>query len=339
MYHTEFLKGTPSVFVVSSPFQTLCAIATIRQLEIEDYQIIIVLYRNDVRNNQIVSILERYKIRYNIRYRGGAWLYKYMMMTSIIQRHSHYKRLFVGDPRSYLLFFIGCRYVSDNSNVVCLDDGNITLCFLSDRNGNTQSHKRKWFLKLIYRWRGLEFGNCFLTIYGDIPNRKYSIQTLYLSNVVKGLQLKNTTLKNIYIVGTYLESYCKPLNIDEGKFINKLGELMQYLRKNNPNDIIYYISHGREDKDYGERLCKYHGCFFIRPKMIVELELLSMANPPKAIYGYTSSALYNLKKMFPMAQVFNILFELKKENHYYRDYVVCSDYYKRNGIDLIIDKI
>ena len=68
---------------------------------------------------------------------------------------------------------------------------------------------------------------------------------------------------------------------------------------------------------------------------MVELELLNQPNTPMAIYGYTSSALYNLKKIFPHTRVINVLMDGDENNIFYRRYLMTSDYYMKNGIELI----
>ena len=59
-----FSMSTPSVFVVWSPFQILCAVSAIRQFAIKDYLLLVRLYKGDARNQQILNILNKYELRY-----------------------------------------------------------------------------------------------------------------------------------------------------------------------------------------------------------------------------------------------------------------------------------
>ncbi len=62
---------------------------------------------------------------------------------------------------------------------------------------------------------------------------------------------------------------------------------------------------------------------------------LNLTPAPEAIYGYTSTALHTLKKLFPTARVVNILFQSPEDKPFYQDYVMCSEYYQKNGIEWI----
>jgi hypothetical protein len=54
--HAEFEKGEPSLFIIGSPFQLLCAYEAIHTFNIYDYKIIVVYNESDSRKNQIFSI-------------------------------------------------------------------------------------------------------------------------------------------------------------------------------------------------------------------------------------------------------------------------------------------
>ena len=330
-----FAKHTPSVFVAYTPFQVLCAVAAIRQLEIEDYIFLAKLPRGEVRNGQTKALLEKYHINYKQPFvftRFSIWIY---MRCAFIHRRNHYKRLFLGDTRDPDAFFIGYNYVSDNSSVVFLDDGNITINYLKDSVSEPMKERLREILDCIKTRRIMDCGHNFLTIYGDIESSQNHLCQLDLRYVVDSMSTSNKQLKDVYIVGTNVARYCTPLEIPEDIYFAKLGELMQNLRQQYPDDTIYFIPHGREVLDYGQRLCEQYGCIYQRPKMMIELELLNMKNPPKAIYGYTSTALHTLKKLFPDTKVVNILFESSKDNPFYKDYLMCSEYYAKNGIEWV----
>ena len=329
-----FAKHTPSVFVAYTPFQVLCAVAAIRQLEINDYIFLARLPRGEVRNSQTIALLEKYNIKYKVpfmRTRFSLWYYTYM---AFLRRKNHYTRLFIGDLRATLDYYVGYNYVSDGSPVVFLDDGNITINYLQDCISEPMDPSHRERLDIIAKRRNMEVGHNYLTIYGDIESPKNHVCQLDLHYVVDDKNNSIRQAKDVYIVGTNVVRFCEPLEIPEEVYIEKLGDLMRSLQQQYPEDTIYFIPHGRETKDYGKQLCVKYGCIYHRPKMMIELELLNMPSPPKAIYGYTSTALHTLKKLFPAARVVNILFQSPEENPFYQDYVMCSEYYKKNGIEL-----
>ena len=330
-----FAKHTPSIFVVYTPFQVLCAVATIRQLEIENYKVLTLFPKGEVRNNQTKTLLEKYNIQYKeaiVFSRVSVWLY---IAFSFIWRKNSYKRLFLGDLRALFTYFIGFNHVSNDSSVVFLDDGNITINILQGHIAEPMSKSYERITKSIARFRNIDVGHNFLTIYGDIKSPQNRVCQLNLQTVVDGNQSSIMKQKNIYIIGTNVARFCKPLEIPNNVYIQKLGELMHDLRQKYPYENIYFIPHGREVLHYGEKLCKQYGCIFLRPQMMVELELLNMPLPPKIIIGYTSTALFTLKKIFPFCRVINILFDSSKDNPFYKDYYMCSEYYSKNGIEWV----
>lgn len=336
-----FEKKVPSVFAVSSPFQILCAIAAIRQLEIEDYIMVVVFHKGGLRDNQMECLLKKYEINYR-RYRHfNRFTYSFTFYKALFSRNNHYKRLFIGDFRDILNCYVGCGLVSDHSDIVYLDDGNITISLLRVCRDSVPcvDEKNAPFLKRISESRGFLFFKNLLTIYGDIPNESFNIGNLSLDRIVNDKCSLLRVSKGIYIVGTNSDCYCLPLKLDENKFINYIDKLIGRLKLLYPQENIYYISHGAEYKHYAEELCEKNGIFFRRPTAMIEMDLLSFPNVPKAIYGFTSSALFNLKKLFPTAIVVNILFKNNLDNPFFLEYHYISDYYQKNGIELVEEEL
>ena len=65
------------------------------------------------------------------------------------------------------------------------------------------------------------------------------------------------------------------------------------------------------------------------------MELLFAIHFSKDNFGFTSSALFNLKKMFPNTYVANVVFEPQETTEHYQDFLAISAYYEQNGIELI----
>lgn len=330
-YNNPFEKNVPSVFAVSSPLQILCAIAAIRQLEIVDYLMVVRFPLRNSRNLQVKNLLNHFEIPYKSVYSLNSYTSKIYFYKSLLHKQNRYKRLFIGDFRDIFNCFIGCNFVSDKSQVVYLDDGNITIAQLC---GRYKEFPGLSLLRNIEKRRKLVFNKNLLTIYGDIPNNYYNVFSLQLDKLLSSKTCPESQ-KDIYIIGTNVESYCVALDISESSFISYLDRLMADLRKHYPKDNIVYIPHGKETKLYAQQLCKKYSCEFRHPSIMVEMELLSCSNPPKAIYGFTSTALHTLKKIFPLAKVFNILFVCGKDNPANKDYLDISSYYQQNSIELI----
>ena len=334
-----FELHTPSVFVVCSPFQALCAIATIRQLKIEDYKLIACFIKGDSRNEQLKKIFADWCVDYVPR---QLWRFPFNVVPSMIfilhaikHRHGKYNRLFLGDFRDHKLFYIGCRYVSDAASVVYLDDGNVTISLLQGLIPDPAFGKDEMVIKTTSKFRKMDLFKHYLTIYNDIPNLKYNISRLDLSGIILNNQGGDMARHGVYIVGTNIDPYCSVLNYSHEMFMKKLEKLIVGICDEYPSEAIVYIPHGRDESNYARNLCLKYDCVFHKADVMVELELLNQPNTPMAIYGYTSSALYNLKKIFPHTRVINVLMDGDENNIFYRRYLMTSDYYMKNGIELI----
>lgn len=328
-----FAKHIPSVFCVNTPFQALCAIAAIKQLKIEDYLLLVYFPKHGTRNGQLRMLLEKFEFKYKpikafnrITFRLAAW-------SSKRSHKAKYQRLFIGDMRDLSLYFASLRSVNDGSDLVYLDDGNITVSLLKDIVTEPLNENCISYIKAIESKRHICFNKNFLTVYGDIDNPKYNIETLDLSLIVHQNYDKGTQ-EGIYIIGTNIDRYCGPFDIPYDVYINKLEELVIKLKGDYPDDIIVFIPHGMDKSEYAKDICKKHHIAFEPSKMTVEMKLLSKEVQPKAVYGFTSSALYNIKKMYPQTRVVNVLYECNPDNPFYQEYSICSEYYLKNGIEL-----
>lgn len=336
--NNPFVKCIPSVFVVCSPFQALCAIAAIRQLEIKDYKMVTLLRKGNVRNSQLIQLLNKEQIHYkSFTYTSRIYL-QFIKLFALKSKKQGYNRLFVGDFRDFAEHYIGFLYIQDDADVVYLDDGSSTIDILKGTYEDSNSALNKRMIKKISCRRNLEIHKNWMTIYSDISNPQYNIEELKFENVMNK-SVSASRSSGIYIVGTYVDAYCKNLEIPEDVFVDKLGHLMETLHSQYPDEEIAFIPHGREYKDYGQRLCKKYNCIFIRPEIMIEQELMRHPNPPKIIYGYASTALYNLKKMFPDTRVVNIFFVPPKETPFYKKYISISEYFQQNGIEWVRELI
>lgn len=328
-----FALYTPSVFVIDSPFQALCAVSAIRQLKISECRVLAVFTNNKQRNETIKNVLLHFQIPF-ISVTFTPLSYKYYQFSSMIKRKSGYKRLFIGFYDAPFQHTVGCCNIADGASVVYLDDGaaNINLFQHKTITSISDFHEKKW-LHVIERRRHVSFYKNFLTIYNDIPNTAYSIAPLNLSTLFDNT--KSKLQENVYIVGTHSQSYFNHIAISENTFITKLDSLFFNLKKEYPSEKIVYIPHRSDSSEYAQKLCCKYGCEFRVVDMTIEMELSQQLHAPKAIFGFTSSALFNLKKIYPHTRVVNILIIPQKETAHFRDFLKISEYYQHNGIELL----
>lgn len=330
---TPFDKRRASVFVITSPFQGLCAAAAINQLEIEDYLLIALLPVNEVRNDQLLGFLDQQQLHYTaIETNYSSRKIRMLQLKALVKQKNRYSRLFVGDFRNMTELYVGCSYVSDKSDVVYLDDGNFTVSVLKNI---VSFHKTGKYLKLLSHLRKIKLFTNLLTIYSDIPNNKYCIEPLYLNYVMNDKVEKEAKAKGgVYIVGTNMRLYCKSVGIAEDQYIRQLDVFLKQLKHDFKDEKLVFIPHGRDKSEYAEELCNNYEIEFRPSETMIELALLNQPNVPVAIYGNTSSALFNLKKMFPDTAVYNVLYEPTVKGPGYQVYLALSEYYESNGIIL-----
>ena len=60
-----FKEGVPSLFILTSPLQVICALEAINKFKIKDYQVVLVLV-DDVRNSQVFELCKQFGIHYEI---------------------------------------------------------------------------------------------------------------------------------------------------------------------------------------------------------------------------------------------------------------------------------
>ena len=333
-----FDNSIPSVFSIDTPFQALCAIAVIKQLHINDYIILAYFPRDEIRNTQLRAVLEQYGVAYKVSKPFSRISFLFAKWSALRNHHTHYKRLFIGDFRDMMLYYSSLRYVSDETQVVYLDDGNITISLLNDIINEPLNEDFQVFLKKLESKRSILTNKNILTIYDHIENPKYNIENLDLS-LIMPQQYNSQECEGIYIVGTNLDRYCEALDIPVEVYIEKLDILTANIKNTYPEDKVVFVPHGKDTSRYAVDICSRHGVAFEPSEMTIELKLLNLQKPPKAVYGFTSSALYNIKKMTPKTRVVNILYEGNKNNPFYQEYLMCSEYYLQNGIELVKESL
>ena len=321
-----FKYNTPSLFFVNSPFQALCMLEAIQEFHICDYKVYLVLYE-DKRNTQLLGLLDSNKIEYSIIDSKKDRLYYYITLFFSF-RFNKYKRAFIGFYKTDSFFYYAIRKLSFNSDIVYLDDGAATITLL---NGQ---YERTFFGKIVFGMfritsflKHISIDNLY-TIYDGLPNENFNIHICKLSRLKQLLGEKEKA--GVLVVGTNSTMYCRTYNLSLDEYRDSLNQFFLYLVGLYPNDEIVYVPHGRDGSDVPLSLCKKYGFNYRKVDSTVELYILDDLKTPTAVYGFTSSALYNIKKITPSCQVYNML--LSKDERLER----ISEYYETIGIKTIL---
>ena len=325
----RILKGQPSVFCLSgSPFQALCMIEAIQTFDITDYRVLVCLSEIELpRRKQLTTLLEKYHVSYEIESVNFS-ITKKERLKAMLPSRNKYKVAFIGDCNNELLIFKAFRYVSDGGTLIYLDDGIATIQFF---NGLFQlSSKLRPYYELTSRIRRIDFDRYFYTVYEDLKDNRHIPIINYFRFLALEQKVK-TTVKGNYIIGTCIKDYCDFECVPINKFLYTLHSLMHELRTQHPDEPVIYVPHGRETMmDELEKMCHDERVELRRSEITVEMMLLEEKDYPKSIYGFTSSALYNIKRIFPETKANNITFT--GNNPKTNGKAITSQYYEKFGI-------
>ncbi len=350
-----FSKYTPSVFFVMSPFQLLCAIEAIREFCISEYKMVFVCnvgVEYEKRNEQMKSMALDFGVEYD-------YFSLDLLLSGIdccgVEENKKYSRIFIGDYNATFLLELSEKYAKTQAILLYIDDGNSSITLLQgirrdDRPSSWRSllrwykydyKKKKSNRKKIYEKlgnRGIICSNCFYTIYNDIKSKKFIIYPNRLKNLVyKSCEL-NSNDEIIYVVGPAIDAYAKQNRIRivdvESIMWNKLSEL----RSIYGSKEIVYIPHGRDRDVYVMDFCHMLGIKYMRIDETVEYYMVKNVKNPYAVYGINSTALLNIKRIYPKATVVNWFVDKKYDNSFYLFFKSVANYYKKNGIEIEVIK-
>ena len=333
---SAFQKAVPSVFVITSPFQALCAFNALKEFEITDYRFYLALIE-DVRNEQLFTLFRQQGIAYEV-----VNMEKLTKIDSIkfLKPHiSKYKRLFIGDSRNLLQYYIGLSRLSNGGSIVYLDDGNDNIFLLKGYKPKVRMRVRLHQLSFVLacKLRSIDNHNNIYTVYGDIHNVAFNIRLNDFKQIVN--QQNNGDLRDVFFIGTNYDRFCEPGNLPFDRVMNNLEATFKELQERyGSQHNIYYIPHGRDTHELPKSLCSKHNVQYIRPEVTVELFLSNLGYQPYYVLGYTSTALYNIKLLFPKTRIENVIFKVKATNDFIRQIEVVTDYYKNHGIKTICAK-
>lgn len=328
-----FSLGTPSVFVVSSPFQAFCAVSAIHNLQIKEYKVIVIL-TNLPRDIHLVNLLNNVGVDYSVFTISKLNLCIQIVKIFIGCRRRMYDRLFLGYFNNIAYCYIGFPYINKESSVVYLDDGTATLSFLCGVKYSWGIGKHVKLINFFIKRKRVEVKRNFYTIYSDIVNDKINIVNNDISKYLKPCH-STKSAKNIIIIGTNSNQYCHHLFIDKSVFIRTLRDLFLFINEKYPNEDIIYVPHGSDNSEYAKMICnEFHADFHPLDKMI-ELYYQNMEQRPVAIYGFCSTALLNIKRMCKNQEIYNVFIYKTHDCLLFTKYKTICEYYDKNGIPCI----
>lgn len=169
-----FADREPSLFIIQTPFQAMCAINAIHQLKINDYVLSLHLHKStEKRNRQTIELVERSGLKYNfVNGRPIPFLNRLALLFSHEQK---FNRVFLGTHLYQNGYYYALKEIQNGGNLVLLDDDVATLTLLESGYKVTgRSVVPMAINKAIASLRRIKLNN-ILSVYKGIANPKWDI--------------------------------------------------------------------------------------------------------------------------------------------------------------------
>lgn len=329
--NSAFTEGEPSLFIIQTPFQAMCAINAIRQLKIEDYTISLHLHKNTAkRNKQTIELVERYGLKYKVAKTTQLNLFK--LISLLFKSKGRFNRVFLGTHLYHDGYYYALKELKKGGNLVLLDDGVATISLLKgDYRTTGKSAVYMAIYKAAAKLRGINLNSVF-TVYKDISNPQWNIAT---NNISLFCQSSHQSMNNIvFFIGTNNSGLIERRGVDEVSFRHMLFNVLKEVKNSYQDSDIIYVPHGRDESTFAKDICQEIGIEYKPLDINIENYILSLNIVPAAVLGFTSSALYNLKMIFPEIEVKNIVAKVLVDKSPNGSSIL--RFYEKQGIPTII---
>lgn len=346
-----FLKCVPTAFIVSSPLQLLCAIEAIHEFDISKYKIVLVLPQNGPRNQQLLSMADNYLLEYDKVYYNIVSYNDYKSGKGFFSKKSkeQYDRIFIGDYQQVELYYVAYKYSSPNCYLFYGDDGNDSISYFQNKSldptptrlnhrilyvlfGLGKREQGRLDVKREMTEKGLTCTSSFFTSFYNIKNNLFNI---YPNNFRYLSSLNTKRTENIVVIIGSILNYIPEINHISEKCAEEIFKRKFFeVKKKYPDTKVIYIPHGRDTSITIKELCLNFDIEYRKIPETIEGYLLKSDYYPIAIYGEGSTALYNLKLLYPNSKVVSWFFDKKFDNPKYIIEKRIADYYMSNGIDI-----
>lgn len=354
-YKYIYARNIPTVFVVSSPFQLLCAKNAILSFGINDFHFVFVLFPQVKRNEQMFAMAEDMQLQYDLVYTNEIEYNAFFDSVGLFsEKRGNYKRAFLGSFFRPDFRMVASLYI-ENGEIAFLDDGTSTLSLFEDGYFSSDHpkpsdlfHKIKWYKNVWIREKKLDYkikkqllkkqdviSNGFFTIYDDVATNKFLVYPNRLSLLSEKYEYKSSN--QVFIVGPFIQREAEWNGLEEGTLLNILTNKLKEVRTKFNGLEIIYIPHGSDISCDIVDICNSLSIKYQKLDAAIEYWFLQKLCKPYSIYGFGSTALLNLKKMFPDVQTTDWFIDKPQDNPYYSFYSEIAEYYDKNGI--VIDKI
>ena len=325
---------TDALICIGSPLQAICAVEAIREYRIEKYKLFVI--DDGTRLNQIKRFLDDKGMEYSvIPFHVPSWKNILRMVGCFNPFRGTYDYLLMGDYRltGYRMEYL--PLVKNGGKIVFLDDGSYIVSWakgLIEEKGITKLRNK--MMETVCKFRGISHNNIFTMFAKDIQMPDYNIKENHLTQ----LQMSEDTISNdIYFIGTNPNplgegGYCPFMEIDFSYYLSVLENLLSKLQRCNPHSRIIYIPHGRDVSEETKDICERLNITYMKIPTCVELFVLSLGCCPKEIWGFSSTALYTLRRLCGRTRIYNVIIKGANSNAF-EQYREIAAIYSHNNME------
>jgi hypothetical protein len=284
-----------NLFLLSSPFQLLCANEAIMRFKLESNHLIVIHNGTEGNRTQMKSVIDKFGHLYSKIYflndeTSGLieWIKKFNCLESLISLLDP-KAFYIGDYGDGLGRHIASKY--KKVEVILLDDGWATLNISNRISYNSSFNVIKDYVKFavsFFRYRlKTRRDVVFFTIFDELlecKNIRHSFESLTTNIEVEVLE--NT----VYFLGSPI---VEDGVVDMEEYISLMA---RFVSRNKDQDIIY-VCHRRETTEKTGRLSTIQNMTILYLDLPIELHILLNRIQPARITSFYSTALYTLSKL------------------------------------------
>lgn len=327
-----------ALFIVSSPFQAICAIEAVYKYKIDSPVFVILQGQQQKVNSTTIKIFAKcdFENKYELVYQSFKKLIKQSPkdINELNFKKDDYRLIFIGDffsPEQRVFSAYCCKNPKE-TNFIYLDDGSSTVEAYSWGLNTIRFQNFNTFFKigvsqLLFLIKGIT-PNDFFTIF-SLKSKTYNSIPNSLNNLKTKIGKKSPA--NIYILGSNLLNVGL-VTIEE--YLNFLKIIIENFRSNFIDEKVYYCPHRGESSSFIQKIKFEFNLEIFRPEYTIEFDFVLKDIHPVAIYSFGSTASYTLKMLFPNLHSYTIIPKTNNKviNRSYNE--IIKIYQKQNIISL-----
>ena len=312
------------LIIVNSPFQALCAIEAINHYGIENP--VFAHVDSPIVREKTVPLIKKMGRSIFLRPEGPGTIAFIRETKNEVKEK--YSTIIIGDWFSYGQYIIALFSAKRKASFIYLDDGNSTLRMdpaISGKRYRTLSQRVEYAL-LGVKKRIMHINERLFSIY----NMEGKAPMFWEKNNFDCLRNNgNHSQMGVYVIGTNSSA----LTFSDTTYEEQLLLLNKHIKKTYPDDTVWYCPHRRDTNDFSSIITSC-GWKIFNTDISVEVDFIQKGINPRCVFGYNSTALLTLKKIYPSSLISTIRVKLLDDSMNLR-YRNIENYFAKNEIGIM----